>query len=988
MKLINLHTNTTLSFLESTIDLEELIKLAELNECEYLAITEKGNMFSFARFAILAKEKNIKTIFGLQFNLRIKDKSYQFLAYAQNNKTLKTLFDFNFLHSKQGFVTTEDLTQFNDLVFIDHPTEGYYALTDSYIENLNYYIGLCQYKLDSDELKINLNDKRFLFINEWKANDEFDLKTLNMLYWIKNQSAGTLSYIESINFDINTNVKFIEELISRTNDLAKSLAFEISFDHFKMPVFPNNENIDSFQYLKKQLLKNIPNKLQHIADQQKYMDRLKYELNIIKELGFEDYFLIIWDFIKWAKTNNISIGPGRGSAAGSLVSYILDITQIDPIEYNLLFERFLNPKRVSLPDIDIDVQDDKRGELIQYLVNKYGFNNVATIVTFSTLGTKSAMRDSARAMNIPIPTIDSLAQKIPNSEMSLNEVYENNTSFQNAINNYQLNENGENVLKTAFEEACKIQGFYRQSGTHAAGIIISEENIINKSPVMIANDGLQTQMTMDYLEKFGLLKIDILGLKTLSIISEIVDLIKKHEPEFNIDSIPMNDEKTFNLLTLGKTAGIFQLESPGMIKTLRKVRVDNFNDIVAIISLFRPGPMQYITTYSERKNGNEPVAKIAPIYDEILKSTYGIMIYQEQILEVVQKISKMDYAQADLLRRAISKKKIEQFSQFKNVFIEMSKNNGYTENVIEKIFNDIEKFAEYGFNKSHAVSYATITYRMAYLKRHYPLQFYSAIISSSINSSENMNRYVNEAKELGIEIVSPLIEISSDHSVIKDGKIYLPLNMIKGLGKVGVNNIITERNDNGEFQNLIETILRLRAANIGEAAIKILIKASTFRSYGNQKTLLKALENGSRLMLEIENAFNNKDKTVDWNAINYEVPIEKLAYDYEFESANEYQYLGNIYNSSLTKQYEGEVKLINIHPGTEHVIVVYLNEAVVKISKFNKPFTSVTISDSSATIRLNIWKDSDIKNSVGKLIKATLLKKTDGYFMIKDWKEI
>ncbi|MCU4117146.1 DNA polymerase III subunit alpha [Mycoplasma zalophi] len=986
MKLINLHVNTVFSLLESTIELDSIIKWAKDNQIEYLAITENKNMFSFAQFCIKAKENNIKTIYGIQIKTSQEAIESDLIVIAKNLLGLKELFELNFYQSQNELVSQTYLKQFQNLIFIDHPTLGLFSQTKCKYTEIDTYIAINLQIIEKLKIDLNtINDQKFLYVNEGRIFDHFDNQTLETLEWIKTQNK-TKRFIDILVANIETDDIRIQKLIEFTNNLAKSLAIEVPISKFKMPVYKNSENISSFEFLKKLVIESAKNKIKTF-DLDEYKQRLTYELKIIKQLGFEDYFLIIWDFIKWAKTNHISIGPGRGSAAGSLISYLLGITQIDPIEYNLLFERFLNPKRISLPDIDIDVQDDKRQDLINYLISKYGKENVSSIITFSTLGSKSSMRDSARSFNVPIPAIDHLAKKIPNN-LRLEEIYEQEYAFREELNKYKNPETGENDLKNAFNEACKIQGFYRQTGTHAAGIVISDQKIIKKSPIMFANDYLQTEITMDYLETFGLLKIDILGLKTLSIINDILLEIKKQNANFDIDDIPLNDQDTFMLLSGGKTAGIFQLESPGMRNTLMKVKVTDFNDIAAIISLFRPGPMQHIKSYANRKNQKEEIPKVEKIFDKVLEKTYGIMIYQEQVLEIVQKISNMDYAEADLLRRAISKKKAEEFLSFKDIFIKKAVENNYDKQLAENIFDNIESFAAYGFNKSHAVSYSLITYRMAYLKTHFPLEFYNAIISSSINSYEDLNKYISEAQELGISVVSPTINDSELKSIIKNKKIYLPLTMIKGFGKVGAENIVNERNKNGPFKNILETFLRLRAASIGESTLKTLTKASVFREFENQVSILNSLENSTAFKLELFNGYNTKTKIINWEQVNWNIKPIQYDYDYEFESKNEILYLGNVYNSSLTKQFESDIRLVNIHPGTQHKIAVFIKDAIVKTTKNNKPFTIVNLFDSSASIQVFIWNNSPIKEHVGKIIYVDILKKQDLSWQIKGWKEM
>ncbi|MGX9340642.1 DNA polymerase III subunit alpha [Mycoplasma sp. 4044] len=990
MKLINLHTNTTFSFLESTIELDKLLQWAQENELDTVAVTEHNNMLSYASFCTKAHKLGINTIYGIDLDVTVESTVYRFILLAKNFLGLQELFAINFDFFKNHKVGLEQILKAKNIIIIDHPTKGFFVSNNSVLlKKENFYTGLTADL--AEKIDIDFDKNNFLLVNENRCFDSFESKTLSTLNWIKTQEHEN-KLATGIYTSFENPSPRMAQLIEKTNNLAKQLVVKIEHSKFKMPVYPNPDNVSSTEYLKKIILENIDWKLKGKQSlYNTYKARIKYELDVIESLGYCDYFLIIWDFIKWAKENNISTGPGRGSAAGSLISYLMDITQMDPIEYGLLFERFLNPKRISLPDIDIDVQDDKRQELIDYLIRKYGTENVATIVTFSTLGVKSSMRDVARSYSVPIPQIDSLARKIPSTANTLQEAYDESFSFRTELNKYINNQTGNNDLMEAYEEACQIQGFYRQSGTHAAGIVISQDKVVNKIPVMLdSQDHLQTQLSMDYLEDFGLLKIDILGLRTLTIINEILMQVWKINPDFDINKIDVNDKETFQLLSEARTAGIFQLESPGMRSTLLKVKVDHFNDIAAIISLFRPGTAQYIDLYAKRKNGLEIIKKKDPVYDEIMASTYGIMIYQEQILQLVQKISNMDYAEADLLRRAISKKKIEEFEEFKAIFVEKSVQNGYSEQFALDIFKDIEKFAGYGFNKSHAVSYSLISYRMAYLKAHFPLEFYSAIISSSINSLEDMNKYCLEAQDLGIRIYSPSLNHSSNISVIDREKnaIYLPFAMIKGLGKVTERDIILKRQERGEFKNLLEAILCLREAGIGEEKIKLLVKAGVFRDFGNQTMILNNLENSSELKFEIANAFDARNKKVFWDKIDWNINLLHYKQDIDQEMINEITYLGRTYNVSPTIGYENKnCKIIDIHRGTQHVVAAYVKDAVVKITKTNKPYTHVVLLDSSATIDVRIWKESDIVNAKNKVIYATLTKKMNGDWVLGKWEE-
>ena len=502
---------------------------------------------------------------------------------------------------------------------------------------------------------------------------------------------------------------------------------------------------------------------------------------------------------------------------------------------------------------------------------------------------------------------------------------------------------------------------------------------------------LQSQISMEYLEDFGLIKMDILGLKTLTTIKEILDTIKKNQNiDINLKTIKYNDQKTLDLLTSGNTLGIFQLESYGMIKAIKQVKIDSFNDIVAIISLYRPGPMDNLDSYALRKHKKEVIPTIHKDYDEILKSTYGIIIYQEQIMKIIQTVAKMSFSQADLIRRIISKKKIDDMQAIKDNFIKSAINNNYSRKDAYEIFNNIEKFASYGFNKSHAVAYATLAYQLAYLKTHFPLEFYSSIISSAHGSHDNISKYVSEASNIGIKIESPEINNSYINATIKDNKIYLPLSMIKGMGPETSKLIIENREKYGPYSSFLHFMATTSLIKqFGLSSVELLIKANALRNFGyNQKTLLNEInDKNNELMLRLDNIkFNIEDNVEKLKKINY-VPYEIIDDDFEYESNNESELLGQIYNFSLTKKYEVEgQRLIDLHINTEYLIYLYCSKIIKKQTKFGKDYFTVYLQDSSQKIVFNIWnnkKDHLLINN--KIIKANIIKKDTNEYILKDW---
>ncbi|MCF8366885.1 MAG: DNA polymerase III subunit alpha, partial [Bacteroidales bacterium] len=519
-------------------------------------------------------------------------------------------------------------------------------------------------------------------------------------------------------------------------------------------------------------------------------DRILFELNVIKKMGYPGYFLIVWDFLEQARKMGVWVGPGRGSAAGSVVAYCLKITDIDPLEYDLLFERFLNPDRISLPDIDIDFDEDGRDRILKWVVEKYGHDRVAHIITFGKMAPKMAIRDIARVKQLPLSEADRLAKLIPTKP---------GTSFETAyLETPELlkeKENSENpTIKATLRSAEKIEGTIRNIGTHACGIIISKDSLLDHIPLSTAKDAelLVTQFDGGHIEDAGMLKMDFLGLKTLSIIKDAVENIKKSKGiEIDISSIPHNDKKTYELYSRGDTTGIFQFESDGMKKNLRQLKPNRFEDLIAMNALYRPGPMEYIPNYIRRKHGKEKVEYDIPEMEEYLDETYGITVYQEQVMRLSQKLGGFSRGEADNLRKAMGKKKIDIINKMNPKFIEGAKARGHDPKVIGKIWNDWEKFAEYAFNKSHSTCYAYISYRMAFLKAHYPAEFMAAVLSRNLNDISKITFFIDETKRMGIEVLRPDVNESEQRFIVnKNGNIRFGMAAIKGLGSAVAESII------------------------------------------------------------------------------------------------------------------------------------------------------------------------------------------------------
>ncbi len=600
---------------------------------------------------------------------------------------------------------------------------------------------------------------------------------------------------------------------------------ELKFHQDLMPIISN----ESYELLKQQCISGMK-KIFGKTINKKYMIRLKNELNTIKEMGFCNYFLIVADYINYAKKNGILVGPGRGSAAGSLVSYLLNITTIDPIKYNLLFERFLNKERITMPDIDVDFEDIKRDDVIKYCIEKYGEKKVAPIITFGTLGPRQAVKDVGRVLDIESKKLEILS-KMLDPRISLLENY-NQKKVKEFV---EINLD----LKKVYKIALKIEGLKRHTSIHAAGIVMSKHNLDEIIPLDKSHtDFYITGYDMTYLEEIGLLKMDFLGLKNLNLINNILKEIK----DLDFDSIKEDDKNALNIFKTANTIGIFQFESEGMINFLKKFRPETFNDIVAALALFRPGPMQNIDSYIKRKQGKEKINYIHSSLEPILKPTYGIIIYQEQIMQIASVMAGYTLSEADLLRRAMSKKKENILLKEKDKFINQSVKKGYAKTTAEEVYNLILRFANYGFNKSHSVAYAMISYRMAYLKAYYPKIFMKNLLSSAINSDKKTKEYMYECKLNNINIDLPDINKSEDNYIILGNNIVFPLTNIKNIGISAVKNILEERNKQ-KFKDIFDFIRRCYGKAVTKKVIENLILAGAFNNLGyNRKTLIENLE--------------------------------------------------------------------------------------------------------------------------------------------------
>lgn len=826
MNYVALQVKTSYSILNSLNDIKKLVEHAKNLGYTSLAITDTNNMFGVPEFYFECKKNNIKPIIGIE--LIIDDKII--LLYAINNNGYKNLVKLSTIISERT-ISIEDLNTYkNDLILV-LPYSSY----DENIYNIyeNKYIGYST-KEESDKIT---KDK--VFINNVSYLNKNDYKYLDYLYMIKEQK--TLGEYE-LNTHLNNHLLSKEEIlyfttkedIENTNKISNMCHVELINNKNLLPIY--DENIDEYEYLKYLCNKGLKRRLNNQVPKI-YQDRLDYELKVIKEMNFCNYFLIVWDYVKYAKQNNILVGPGRGSAAGSLVSYTLGIIDINPIKYNLLFERFLNPERVTMPDIDIDFDSKKRQDVIDYVIHKYGEKKVAGIITFDTLAAKQVVRDVARVLEIPLTEVDSITKLLSptkpllesiNTNIKLKRLIESNTKYQKLI-----------------DIASHLEGLPRNIGIHASGIVMSNLNLDETVPLYKNSKGIySTAYSMNYLEPLGLLKMDFLGISNLTLIQEVITNIKQNEKlNITFSNIPLDDKKTLEIFKEVTTDGIFQFESPGMRRFLKKLQVSSFNDVIAALALYRPGAMDFIDNYIRRKNNQEKVEYIDKSLEPILKETYGIIIYQEQILEIAKTLAGYSLGQADILRRAISKKKESILIEEKPKFIEGCINNGYSKELAEQVYNLILKFANYGFNKSHSVGYATVAYKMAFLKRHFFKYFQVAILNNNIGNDTKTKTYILETKKHNIEILPPNINLSTNKYELIDNKIVCPLSIITNVGSLVASEIIKNRREE-PYKDFIDFVIKNYSIGVNKKVITSLIKAGCFNSFNiNEPTLINNLDN-------------------------------------------------------------------------------------------------------------------------------------------------
>ena len=854
-----LYIRSVYSLLSSLCRIEGIVSYGQRCGYKALGLVDRNVLSGAMAFKKACRKASIKPVFGLEFDLQLEDMIYTMVLYAADDEGFRNLMGLSshICTSENRIIDLSVLNKYRDhniltLMSDDMPLTRAIDRHENLEEALNrqnklfgsYIVALC----DHDKA-INLNrDKtlkpllknhkiRMIALNRTYYLNRDDVEEYDVLRCIRDKKLLSDNDVVSesgryfLNSEEYDHLYEKEDLIN-TELFGNSLNVNLDFTT-SLPVYVNRNNLPSRDYLVSLCKEGLRRRLKNNVSSD-YARRLEYELSVIIKMNFEDYFLIVYDFILYAKKNGIMVGPGRGSAAGSLVAYCLGITDIDPLKYGLIFERFLNPERISMPDIDTDFPDDKRDEVIEYVKNKYGKQHVGHIITYGTLKAKQVLRDVGRVLNYPSREIDSICKSIPNVlDMNLEKAYNEAPLFRQKIEASEAN-------RRLYRIARKLEFNPRHESTHAGDIVFSRKPLQEVVPItLIEADMYSTQYTMEHLEELGLIKMDFLGLRNLSIIAEICA-----RESFDIRKIPLNDSKTFKLIQDVNVMGVFQLESAGMRNLIRKMKPRNFEEIAMCIALFRPGPMKNIPVFLENRANPQNVHYYHEDLREILSETYGIIVYQEQIINIARKMAGFTYGKADILRKAMSKKKQSELEKLTPDFINGCINNGYDRKLAEDVYGLIMEFANYGFNKSHSIAYGLLAYQLAYLKANYPLYFYKSLLNGVTGSQSKTYDYISECQSVGQKVLGISLNSSDIEYAVKDDAIIMPFVLCKDVGMISAEKIVKERKENGQFREFVDAIRRLTAAGVERNVIENLICAGAFDELGHSRnTMLSSLNN-------------------------------------------------------------------------------------------------------------------------------------------------
>ncbi len=1041
MAFTHLHVHTEYSLLDGSSKIKEIVKRAKELGMDSLAITDHGVMYGVIDFYKAAREAGIKPIIGCEIYVSPSsrfdkeagvsdDRYYHLVLLAENDTGYHNLMKIVSKGFTEGFyykprVDYEVLEQYSEgIIALSACLAGEVArnLAKGNYEDAkksalryegifgkgNFFLELQDHGIPtqktvnagilrlSRELGIELvatNDIHYIFEEDSvphdillciqtqkKVSDNDRMKYEGGQYYLKTEEEMAALF------------PYAKEAIENTHKIAMRCNVEIEFGVRKLPRFQvpaefykeTDDDIEaSWNYLLHLCTEGLKKRYASASKEEyeKLKERLDYELSVIKNMGFIDYFLIVWDFINYAKRNGIAVGPGRGSAAGSIVAYTLEITDIDPIKYDLLFERFLNPERVSMPDIDVDFCMERRGEVIEYVIEKYGKEKVSQIVTFGTLAAKGVIRDVGRVLDMPYAEVDAIAKMIPN---------ELNITLEKALKmNPMLKESYDNnsQIKYLIDMSMRLEGLPRHTSMHAAGVLISSKAVDEFVPLSRASDGtITTQYIMTTLEELGLLKMDFLGLRTLTVIQNAVRMIKKSQNiDLDLKNADYSDKAVYELIGSGKTEGIFQLESAGMKNFMKELKPDSIDDIIAGIALYRPGPMDFIPQYIEGKNNAENITYDCPQLEHILKPTYGCIVYQEQVMQIVRDLAGYSLGRSDLLRRAMSKKKESVMQKERHNFVYGNEEegipgcikNGISEEIANKIYDKMIDFAKYAFNKSHAAAYAVVAYETAYLKHYYPVEFMAALMTSFIENSSKVSQYIVICKNMGIDILPPDINKGERDFSVEDGKIRYGLSALKSIGKGVIDSIVEERNERGEFTSLNDFVVRLTGKEVNKRTIESFIKAGAFDSFGLKRrqlmmiyvqvvdSITKDKKNnmaGQMTLFDFASEEDKQDYEIQVPDVAEFTKLELLAFEKEVigvyvsgHPLEEYMSLWKKKVTVVSTDFVSEDDDMKVKDGNRETIGGIVTSVTMKSTKSNKVMAFFTLEDIYGTVEVIVF---------------------------------
>ncbi|WP_430604929.1 DNA polymerase III subunit alpha [Enterococcus sp. DIV0125] len=974
-----LYTRTSYSLLQSTIRIREYVREAKKLGYTYLAITDEDVLYGAAEFYQECVKEGIKPIIGLHLEYTFEDKDYGLLVYAKDKIGYQQLMNVSSKKMIEGTIELNTWTKTDHLILIvpdSHSIANDYGTAETFASHWqmlkekvhfhDFYVGVTgQTVSDSKEWYefLSAEEEQLCALHPIASLHQEDLFALETMKHIKegtqisSEELADSSQLENKNF-LESESKMIQKfnelytykVLETTQKLAESVNFEFQFHQKLLPHYPVPNDESAAVYLKQLCQNQLSKRVESLTPE--YQQRLDYELKIIHQMGFDDYFLIVWDVMAFAHKQKIVTGAGRGSAAGSLVAYVLAITDVDPLKYNLLFERFLNPERYTMPDIDLDIPDNKREEVLNYVREKYGQYHMAQIATFGTMAAKMVLRDVARVFGVSQSEANRWSKAIPNQlKITLSQAYQTSNKLVELVQANKKNQ-------LLFQTATILEGLPRHISTHAAGVVLSDRNLLELVPLQQGSDeAFLTQYTMNAVEEIGLLKMDFLGLRNLSIIDYALKSIKRVEKiDLQLKQIPLDDAKTFRLFQKGETTGVFQFESAGIRNVLRRLGPENIEDIAAVNALYRPGPMQNIDTFIARKKGKEVIQYPDDALKPILENTYGVIVYQEQIMQIASTMAGFSLGQADILRRAISKKKKEVIDREREHFVTGSLAQGYSKEKAIEVYDYIERFANYGFNRSHAFAYSFVGFQMAYLKAHYSGAFFTSLMNAVRHNTAKLKEYLAEARKNKLTLSPPSINQSAyGFELVNSQLIRFGLTAIKGVRRDFVEEIINERKTNGSFKSVDEFLIRIDKRWLKEDILKPLVAVGVFDELE---------KNRKQLMLDLEGKIQNvqySSGSLDLMEIMALKEEEIADYSLDERLTLEEEYLGVYLSGHPTEGYERlrlakRVQLITeIVPQQTVSLLLYIKNIREIRTKKGERMAFVEGTDSSGEVTVTVF---------------------------------